>query len=298
MSSHEFIAFARAHGVEIDLQRLDDSGKLRRCATTEHPNAKNGAYVWDGESGFCWAWDGEARAVPFRQHAQRENIDRSQAIARRRLLQQERQAQAARAALKGHELLAQARPDVHGYLHRKGFPEAKGLVLPDGGLVIPMREVHSNKLLGAQVIRWLPVETRWEKKYLYGMASKGAVLCLGDRHAPEKLFCEGYATGLSLEAAIRQAHMRVCVVVTFSAHNLTHVASLMGGRRYVIADHDAPQRDPEKAALNPGEAGQRAAMATGLPWAMPDEESTDANDLHVKRGLLAVVQLVMKARAA
>jgi putative DNA primase/helicase len=298
MSSAEFIAFARAHGVEIDASRLDDSGKLRRCATTEHPRSKNGAYCWDGEGGFVWAWDSDARAIPFRQYTQRQDVDRSQAIARRRNQQAERRVLAAQAAQKAQEMLAQARPEVHGYLHRKGFPAAKGLVMPDGSLVIPMREVLSNRLLGAQVIRWLPEETRWEKKYLWGMTSKGAVLCLGDRHAPERVFCEGYATGLTLEAAIRQAHMRVCVVVTFSAHNLTHVASLMGGRRYVIADHDAPQRDPDKAALNPGEAGQRAAIATGLPWAMPDEEGDDANDLMVKRGLLAVVQLVMKARAA
>lgn len=33
--SQAFITFARAHGVEIDPSRLDDSGKLRRCGTSQ-----------------------------------------------------------------------------------------------------------------------------------------------------------------------------------------------------------------------------------------------------------------------
>ena len=51
--SQAFIAFARAHGVEIDASKLDDSGKLRRCGTTDHPRSKNGAYVWDGRGRLC-----------------------------------------------------------------------------------------------------------------------------------------------------------------------------------------------------------------------------------------------------
>ena len=58
------------------------------------------------------------------------------------------------------------------------------------------------------------------------------------------------------------------------------------------------QADPVKAKLNPGEQGQRAAIATGLPWAMPETAGMDANDLHQKSGLMAVCALVMRARAA
>ena len=298
--SQAFIAFARANGVEIDPSRMDDSGKLRRCGTTDHPRSLNGAYRFDGRGGFCWAWDGEGRAIVYNDPDARPmtEADKARQEAKRQVFRDEQahlQRQAAQLAAK---MLALAKPAEHGYLQLKGFKTAQGLVLPDGELFVPMRDVRTNELLGAQIVRWLPEERRWEKKYLYGMRSKGAVLRLGSPRAAETILCEGYVTGLSIAAAVRQMRLNAAVLMCFSAHNLTAAAERTTGRRYVIADNDPVQTDPAKSKQNPGEQGQRAAMATGLGWAAPETEGFDANDEHQNHGLMVVCNLVMKARSA
>ena len=298
--SQAFITFARAHGVEIDPSRLDDSGKLRRCGTTDHPNSKNGAYLFDGHGGFCWAWDGEGRACVFNDPDAKPltEAEKARAISKRQVYRDEQIHLQRQAATWAARMLALAKPAEHGYLQLKGLKTVQALVLPDGELFIPMRDVRSNELLGAQIVQWLPNERRWEKKYLYGMRSKGAVLRLGPRNATETILAEGYATCLSIEAAVKQMKLNAAVLVCFSDYNLRVAAERTTGRRYVIADNDPPQLDPAKAKQNPGEQGQRAAVATGLGWAMSEHEGQDANDLHATHGLMAVCALVMKARAA
>lgn len=296
--SQAFIAFAAAHGVEI--QRLDDSGKIRRCGTTEHPHSQNGAYVFDGRGGWCWAWDGAGRAIAYNDPDAKPmtEADKARHEARRQVFRDEQvhlQRQAAQWATK---MLSMAKPAEHGYLQLKGLKAVQGLVLPDGELFVPMRDVRTNELLGAQIVQWLPEERRWEKKYLYGMRSKGAVLRLGPPKAAETILCEGNATALSIEAAVRQMRLNAAVLVCFSDHNLKVAAERTTGRRYVIADNDPAQTDPAKIKQNPGEQGQRAAMATGLGWAMPETVGMDANDEHQKHGLMAVCALVMRARSA
>src|SRR3546814_7594504 len=76
--------------------------------------------------------------------------------------------------------------------------------------------------------------------------------------------CEGYATALSIQAALKRLYRRASVVVCFSASNLAHVAKSLGGR--VVADHDESG------------TGERAARETGLQWCMPPDVGTDAND--------------------
>ena len=46
-----FIDFARAHGVEIDPNRLYPSDRIKRCGTVERPRSGNGAYFYDGQRG-------------------------------------------------------------------------------------------------------------------------------------------------------------------------------------------------------------------------------------------------------
>lgn len=296
--SAAFIAFAHANGVEIT--KLDDSGKLRRCGTTDHPSSKNGAYRFDGHGGFVFAWDGEGRAVVFNDPDAKPltEAEKARADAKRQVYRDEQAHLQRQAATWAARMLALAKPAEHGYLQLKGLNGVQALVLPDGELFVPMRDVRTNELLGAQIVQWLPEERRWEKKYLYGMRSKGAVLRLGPRQATETILVEGYATALSVEAAVRQMKLNAAVLVCFSDHNLRTAAERTTGRRYVIADHDPAQADPVKAKQNPGEQGQRAAIATGLGWAMPEHDGFDANDLHASNGLMAVCALVMRARAA
>ena len=293
-----FIAFAAAHGVEI--KRLDDSGKIRRCGTAEHPHSQNGAYVFDGRRGWCWCWDGAGRAIAYNDPDARPMSTAEQARhdAKLQVYRDEQAHLQRQAAQRAAQLLTLAKPGEHGYLQLKGLKAVQTLVLPDGELFVPMRDVRSNELLGAQIVRWLPDERRWEKKYLYGMRSKGAVLRLGPRQATETILVEGYATALSVESAVRQMKLNAAVLVCFSDYNLRVAAERTTGRRYVIADNDPVQLDPAKAKQNPGEQGQRAAIATGLGWAMADTPGFDANDLHAKHGLMAVCALVMRARAA
>ena len=74
----------------------------------------------------------------------------------------------------------------------------------------------------------------------------------------------------------------------FSASNVATVAER---RRHavVIADNDKPVA--QFGGLGTGEFYARRA---GLPWAMPPEVGTDANDLHLSDGLPALQGLLLK----
>lgn len=278
-----FVAFARAHGLVIgDLYASD---RIRRCETEDHPHKKNGAYLWDGTRGWVFRWDGEAKTHWYADPNAKPWTDeekRAWAEKRRRADAQQEQRRQQAATLAG-EMLRTAAPGTHDYLIRKGLGTVQGLVLPDGALMVPMRNILTNNLQGAQVIRWVEEERRFEKKMLPGMRAKGAVLRLGKGR--EMVLCEGYATGLSIELAARSVGLNATVLVTFSDSNLVHVAGLLqSGRRYVFADNDASG------------AGERAAKETDLPYCMSEVQGEDANDMHARAGLMAVAQQLMKVR--
>jgi phage/plasmid primase-like uncharacterized protein len=287
-----FIQFARAHGIEIDPAKLEPSSKIRRCGTIEKPKSKNGAYLWDGQRGWAYAWDGDARvhwyddpnAKPWTE------AEKQAWRAKRDAMRAAEREGHRKAALKAAELLRTTIPGPHDYLFRKGLPQAQGLCLPDGALLVPMRDFVTNELRGAQTIRWAdteeePGKLRWQKKMSYGMQARGAVLRLGPRMASEFCLCEGYVTGLSIELAVRQMRLNTVVLVCFSDSNMVHVASMLkAGRRYVFSDNDKSG------------AGERAAKETGLPYCMSPTLGDDANDLHKREGLLAVCALLMKVR--
>ena len=173
--------------------------------------------------------------------------------------------------------------ETHYYLNSKGLPEAIGLVA-DGVLVVPMRNLQTNQLQGAQTIEWMPEERQWQKKMVPGMRAKGAVLRLGSPRAAETYLAEGYATCLSIEAAIRRLKLNSSVLVCFSDSNLACIASMLTGRVFVIADNDVSC------------AGEKAAKKTGFPYVMSDVIGFDANDHHQKFGLTALCALIMKVR--
>jgi putative DNA primase/helicase len=127
-------------------------------------------------------------------------------------------------------------------------------------------------------------ERKYEKKMLTGMRAKNAVLFLGTRDFPECWLVEGFATGLSVRHALRSVGIQASVVVTFSASNMVQVADQIPGKRYIFADNDASQ------------TGEKAAQSTGLPWTMADEVGMDANDLHLRNGVFAVVKKIMDLR--
>jgi putative DNA primase/helicase len=187
-----------------------------------------------------------------------------------------------KAAAKAVRLIKSCVIGTHPYLAAKGFPETKSLITEGGALVIPMRNCITEDLIGAQVVRL--VENAWEKKMLPGMRAKCAVLRIGSPKARELWLVEGYATGLSVDAALRLMRLSAAVVVCFSAHNLAHVAGLLSGTRYVVADNDLSG------------TGEKAAIATGLPYVMPQTLATDANDMHQRDGLMALAKMIKEAR--
>lgn len=282
-----FIDFARAHGVAIDPSKLFAGERIRRCPTVEKPNSKNGAYYFDGDRGWVFDWSGEARVQWWNDpHAKAWTEEEKRAWAMKRRAAADEQEQKYRnAALHAAMLLRTTVPGPHDYLTRKGLSKIDGLVLPDETLLVPMRNLATNDLQGAQIIRWNGDAMAWEKKMVPGMRAKGAVLRLGSKTAAETIFCEGYATGLSIEIAARQLRLNAAVMVCFSDSNMVHVSTLLTkGKRYVFADNDK------------SEAGERAAQKTNLPYCMSPTVGQDANDVHAKAGLMAVCQLLMEVR--
>jgi putative DNA primase/helicase len=176
-------------------------------------------------------------------------------------------------AKQAQSLVRKAQLDTHPYLVRKGFPSVKGLIY-GAQLAIPMRDAsrYLEPVLNVQLIS--PDGT---KRFLTGGRAGGAVYILGPPHSRYTMLCEGYATGLTLEAAVKMLPGPTRIVVCFSAMNLERVASLYSGA-VVAADNDQSG------------TGEHAAQATGLKWTMPYEVGTDFNDLHQAMGLHAVVE--------
>lgn len=281
-----FIDFARAHGVEIDPARLYASERIKRCGTTDKPRGTNGAYFWDGARGWVFNWAGESRVQWWNDPKAKPWTEADKAIwkARRQAANASQELDQQQAAMRAAEMMRAASPNTHDYLHRKGFADAQGLVSKDGALLIPMRSLQTNNVQGVQVIRWDEEARAFTKKMLPGMRAKGAVFRMGDKTAPETFLVEGYATGLSVHAALRSVGLRASVLVCFSANNLEFIASQIKGRAFVCADNDKSG------------TGEKSALASGLPYCMSPEVGEDFNDLHVRAGLMAVCALLMTVR--
>ena len=176
----------------------------------------------------------------------------------------------AEAAQRAQELIRQAMHAPHPYLAKKGFPAARGLVLGDR-LLIPVRDVTDY----TRVMSVQEIGADGAKKFLPGGRTRLGVFRLGVMNTERVVLCEGYATGLSLDAALSRLGRPHAVIVCFSARNLELVAERFP-RAVVAADHDASR------------TGENSAKATGLTWTMPPEIG-DWNDVHQARGLYAVV---------
>lgn len=213
---------------------------------------------------YGWKGDGDVITVDY-------NAIRRQQQA----TQQRDNAKHKKAANDAHSMLRRAEMMEHDYLTRKGFPDRKGLVLGTQ-LLIPMRDCKTNALTGLQTIQ------PWgEKKFLPGTKAKGATFKIGQGF--ETWLCEGYATALSVLMALQGLHCSAAVVVTFSAANLAHVAGLLKGKRYIVADHDESG------------TGERYAAKARIPFWMPPTLG-DANDFHQSEGLRALALELLNLR--
>lgn len=277
-----FMDHASEHGLQI--RELVPDGRWHRCPTDDKPRKRNGCYLYDGARGVVMNWATMTRAVSWREGGGIEHVDRA---AIRRMQQQareeERQRQA-QARTTAQSMVDRALPDLHPYLAAKGFPEETGLVL-DGELLVPMREFAYYKQINS--VQRIAADGR--KLFLEGGKAKGSVFFIGPFIARERWLCEGYATGLSIRAALRLLYREAQVVVCFSAGNLAYIGRIAAELRppaYVMADNDKSG------------AGKTAAEETGLLWRMPPIEDFDANDYHREFGLRHLAGLLNDVRGA
>ena len=254
----EFIAFAQQHGLIIDSVVTD---RWTRVPTEDKPNKRNGSYIWDGQSGAIQNWAVHDKPITFRSER------RDPFITINRVKQQENQEDLrAKAKSKAVFMMNNAIDKSHSYLTRKGFPLLKGAVW-NGLLLIPMR--IDNKLVGCQLI-----DAEGNKKFLRGQITKGASLIIDNKG--RDILVEGYATGLSVREALKDAKKRYTIHVCFSAGNMVEIAK---GKHnpLVIADND--------------KIGIQTARKIGQYWSS-DKEDEDFNDAHQRGYIGNLIELV------
>lgn len=239
-------------------------------------------------------WRGDARVRP------KSALEREEAVLAAHRAAAEQNLRAQNAAKTAHQMIGRAEFTTHPYLARKGFPDVHGLVLEEN-LLIPMRNWQTGDLQSVQIIN-----AKGGKKFLSGGRAKGAVYALGNLRASETWLCEGYATALSIRAALKFLYRtRTSIIVCFSASNLANIGAQLHGA-YVIADHDqwicqkckyrwstnvidvrTCPKCQGKSVLKP--AGLKAALQSGQKYWLPPEYG-DANDFHLKYGVDALAR--------
>ena len=201
---------------------------------------------------------------------------RQSAIERQSKQDAETAAEHRRAANKAKWILGQCQLEKHAYFDAKGFPNEIGNVWASDGenpiLCIPMRVGKS--LVGMQMI-----DIDGNKKFLRGQQTAQAEFLIdGKGH---DWLVEGYATALSLKAALSAIKARFRIHVAFSAGNMKKLA-VAYPTALVLADNDASG------------AGQRVAEETGCKWFMPPTVGQDFNDLHLEIGLFKASQVLRR----
>lgn len=297
MTLDEAIAQACARvGVVAPRGRVD-MGRWIKADTASKNGKGDGRVICDHYRVTAMNWQtGESVTVWLNE--QRTPEEKRQYREHRRDADRKARELADRAADIAGRLIAAASADEHPYIAGKGFPAERPLVVaardvariagdylvPSGAqsaVILPARVL--NRLTSAQLI--------WPggiKKFVYGGEMGGAHhrIATGNR----VWLCEGYATGLSLRAALRGLNRRDTVLVCFSASNIAKVAASVGAH-FIAADHDAPPAAKPDQFGGLG-AGEFYAQKAGLPYLMPPVAGTDINDLHQASGIFAVQRLI------
>ena len=254
-----FEEFARQHGLIIN-EVIPH--RWIATPTEDHPRKRNGRYKFLGDIGWVQNWATMPKAAVWKSSSPTGSVQISRAI---RDASREREEAAKKAAGRAGWILHQCTTRHHPYLERKGLPDEVGNVWETEGerlLVIPMRVEGS--LVGAQLIN-----DQGEKKFLNGQRTKGASFVIDAKGLP--IFCEGYATALSVRAVMKLIKIRYSIHVCFSAGNMETVAGGIPGG-IIIADND------------PNGVGEKAARNTGKPYWLSDSIGEDFNDYHLRVG--------------
>jgi putative DNA primase/helicase len=192
-------------------------------------------------------------------------IDMTKILEEQRLAEARRRKLQVEAANKAAFILKQSVNAKHPYLKSKGFNDEYGNVWTKDKvdyLVVPMRVDGS--LVGCQTIT-----PEGEKKFLFGQRTSGAAFTF-DNKGPH-ILCEGYATALSIRAALKAMKRRYTLHVCFSAGNMVRVAETLS-QGYVVADNDESK------------TGENTAKKIGWPFWMSDVVGEDFNDTQRRLG--------------
>ena len=285
---------------------IEADGKLRRFASGDKKNDKNGWYVLHNEGipagAFgCWKKDinqtwranlgrvltpAESKAIQLRMQAVREQHEAEKANLQ------------AEAKTKALDLWTKAIPATnHPYLNAKGIRPYTAKQLHNS-LLIPLYE--NQEIQSLQII-----ETDGTKRFLTGGRVAGCYYPIGTTdmiwdNPNSKIFCicEGFATGASIHEATGYP-----VAIAFNAGNLEAVAKVMKAKfahlqLVICADDD------HKTEGNPGlTKATQTALAVGGLLALPSfgaerkEKATDFNDMAQEAGLQAVKEAIDCAKA-
>ena len=275
----DLLTFCKLHGILIS--HIPPIGVWKRFPTEDHPRSTNGAVKYMGN--FAHVQNHAVMLEPVTWQAEDGQKIDPQLIVRQAKEQDAKTAKLQRdAASKAAWIVNQCQTAKHDYLQAKGFPDEQGLVWLNNDtqiLVIPMR--IDNRLVGCQLI-----DMEGDKKFLFGQKTSGAAMVFDNKGA--HILCEGYATGLSVKAALKSMKRRYTIHVCFSAGNMVKVAKTLQ-KGYVVADHDKP--NPQ----NGTRAGQAAVDSIGWPYWMSDKEGEDANDAHQRLGLFKFSQSMVRS---
>lgn len=266
-----FEDFARLHGL---IMSSVIPNKWVAVPTEDKPRARNGRYKYLGEVAFVQNWATMDKPVVWHPDGKSSYDATAMRTAMKKDLE-ERQQKEKEAIDKANQIIAQAKSELHPYLAAKGFPKDHGIVWYENNiakLVLPMR--HGKALRGVQLIN-----PDGSKKFLYGQKTKGAYFCMDGGGIP--IFCEGYATALSIKACMQANKVPCSIYVCFSASNLKEVASTVKGG-IVVADNDA------------NKVGESSAKDTGKPYWLSDKDGEDFNDYHQRVGIFTASQSLKK----
>ena len=255
-----FEDFARAHGLLI---KSVVQNRWVKTPTEDHPRSDNGSYKYIGHVGWVQNWATmEKPAVWFNDATP---VSKAQRIQNLKNDAVEKEEVASKAAKKAGWIMNQTVLEKHPYLKAKGFENEKGNVWHKDGnalLVIPMR-INGN-IVGVQLLN-----SDGEKKFLYGQTTKGATFTMNAKGLP--IFCEGYATGLSIREALKHSNIKYCIHVCFSASNMKLIArNIREG--IIVADND------------PNHIGEITAWEANKPYWISPTVGEDFNDFWKRVG--------------
>ena len=258
----DFVQFCRAHGILID--HTPPLGIWKRYPTDDHPKKRNGAVKFMGDHGFVQNHATQTEVSVWKTD---KPVDTNRFAPLLQRVQDDTERKQAEAAAKADWIIKQCDIARHPYLKAKGFEEQTGFVWPTPEkqlLVVPMR--INGKLVGCQLI-----DEEGGKKFLYGQKTAGAEFTFDNKGI--HIYCEGYATALSIRAVLKSLKKNYTLHVCFSAGNMEKVAAIHG-KGIVVADNDESK------------TGELAAQRIGLPYFMPPKVGHDFNDHHQEVGLL------------